>query len=61
MEDPVICSDGFSYDRPNIEMWLAQSNKSPKTNLDLANNHLVPNHNLRQAIASFKLSMDSRK
>ena len=43
MEDPVICSDGHTYERGNIEKWLLSSTRSPKTNLMLANRILIPN------------------
>lgn len=50
MIDPVICADGHSYDRVNIEKWLAHHNTSPKTNLPISNRLLFPNHDLREAI-----------
>ena len=31
MVDPVLAEDGFTYERGQIEGWLAQSNKSPMT------------------------------
>ena len=31
MEDPVICSDGHSYERNAIEDWLVKHDKSPMT------------------------------
>jgi serine/threonine protein kinase len=53
MVDPVICCDGFSYERTNIEQWLAMSDHSPMTNLPLDHLVLVPNHNLRAAIQAW--------
>ena len=53
MRDPVICADGHSYERAQIEAWLAQSDTSPKTNLALSHRHLVPNHTLRSAIEGY--------
>lgn len=50
MEDPVICSDGHTYERGNIEKWLLNSTRSPKTNLMLANRILIPNIVLRGLI-----------
>ena len=35
MTDPVVCSDGHSYERAAIECWLATHNTSPNTNLPL--------------------------
>jgi len=56
MTDPVICSDGHSYERQHIQDWLQTSNRSPKTNLDLPNRTLIPNVALRAAIAAFSSS-----
>eukprot|EP01035_Chromulina_nebulosa_P017666 gene17666-23253_t len=53
MEDPVICSDGHTYERVAITDWLRQSNRSPKTNNELENRILTPNINLKNAIQGF--------
>lgn len=53
MNDPVICSDGFSYDRVNITDWLGRSSISPLTNLPLENRNLIPNRALKAAMESF--------
>ena len=50
MVNPVICSDGHTYERSNIEKWLKKSNRSPKTNLLLKNKDLIPNYALRETI-----------
>lgn len=50
MRDPVIASDGFTYERSAIEGWLRKSNISPMTNLTLPNTSLVPNIALGQVI-----------
>ena len=60
MRDPVTCADGHSYDRANIERWLATHNTSPKTGAQLPNKTLTANHALRNAVeewlsANFKL------
>ncbi|EOD07210.1 hypothetical protein EMIHUDRAFT_62203, partial [Emiliania huxleyi CCMP1516] len=60
MRDPVACADGHSYERVNIERWLATNNTSPRTGAQLPNNALIPNHALRNSIeewlsANFKL------
>mmetsp|Transcript_126551 Transcript_126551/g.252963 ORF Transcript_126551/g.252963 Transcript_126551/m.252963 type:complete len:1348 (-) Transcript_126551:167-4210(-) len=47
MVDPVTAADGFSYERSNIERWLRESEKSPKTNGILPHKSLVPNTALR--------------
>lgn len=52
MTDPVVAADGHSYDRHAIKEWLILSNgnRSPKTNVELPNLNLTPNHTLRSAI-----------
>lgn len=40
----------MTFERLHIEKWLAQSNVSPKTGLELPNCELKPNHALRNAI-----------
>merc|ERR1712060_624864 len=37
MSEPVICSDGFWYQRDCILDWLQNHNRSPMTNLELQN------------------------
>lgn len=53
MVDPVVCVDGYSYDRVNIEHWLLTSDLSPKTNMPLSSHLLIPNHTLRAAIQQY--------
>jgi serine/threonine protein kinase len=53
MTDPVICSDGHTYERAAIELWLQHSNRSPLTNLELANRTLIPNLALKPTIAEY--------
>ena len=50
MRDPVTCADGHSYERANIERWLATNNTSPRTGAQLPNKALTPNHALRNAV-----------
>lgn len=52
MEDPVICTDGHTYERYAIEMWLQSNMRSPKTNQPLLSRELIPNHALRSSIES---------
>uniref|UniRef100_A0A0A9FMX8 RING-type E3 ubiquitin transferase n=1 Tax=Arundo donax TaxID=35708 RepID=A0A0A9FMX8_ARUDO len=54
MQDPCIASDGYSYDRVAIEMWLHENEVSPLTKSPLPNKNLVPNHALLCAINSWK-------
>ncbi len=53
MRNPVICSDGHSYEKRAIQEWFRKSNKSPQTNLVLDNQILIPNHSLRKSIEEF--------
>ena len=50
MTDPVICSDGHSYERNAISDWLRGHDRSPQTNASLPNKDLMPNHAMRNAI-----------
>ena len=50
MRDPVVLSDGHSYDRPNIVRWLATNVTSPMTGRILVDRKLSPNLNLQNAI-----------
>ncbi|ETO33024.1 hypothetical protein RFI_04084, partial [Reticulomyxa filosa] len=50
MKEPVICSDGFCYEREAIENWLIKNNTSPMTNQRLITVQLFPNHGLRSMI-----------
>lgn len=54
MVDPVVASDGHSYERNCIERWFEGHDRSPKTNRVLSNMHLIPNHALRAAIEQWK-------
>ena len=49
MEDPVIASDGISYERSAITAWLAYSSTSPLTRQPLEQ-VLLTNDNLKIAI-----------
>ena len=50
MIDPVVCSDGHTYEREFIEQWLKNNATSPLTNLKLDHTHLTPNITLRKAL-----------
>eukprot|EP00486_Rosalina_sp_Unknown_P007106 CAMPEP_0201572148 /NCGR_PEP_ID=MMETSP0190_2-20130828/15261_1 /ASSEMBLY_ACC=CAM_ASM_000263 /TAXON_ID=37353 /ORGANISM="Rosalina sp." /LENGTH=297 /DNA_ID=CAMNT_0047997547 /DNA_START=29 /DNA_END=922 /DNA_ORIENTATION=- len=55
MEDPVICSDGNTYERKAIEDWLFTNDTSPKTNMPLDDNKLIPNRALKYLIHAWKI------
>ena len=54
MDDPVILSDGHSYERSFITVWLRTYNTSPKTGAVLVNKNIIPNHTLKGTIEEFK-------
>jgi len=60
MKDPVVCIDGHSYERKEIEQWFKrlQDSKSPLTNPltngPLDSKDLTPNKNLKKFIDEWK-------
>lgn len=54
MDDPVINSEGHTYDRKNIEAWYIKSDRDPNTNLVVKDKTLTPNIAIRQAIALYR-------
>jgi pSer/pThr/pTyr-binding forkhead associated (FHA) protein len=50
MNDPVVGSDGHTYERGAIEKWLRSNSKSPRNGEPLPNKTLVPNLNLKKLI-----------
>jgi hypothetical protein len=62
MNDPVICSDGQTYERSAIQPWFDRGNNtSPITNVPLANRNLIPNIALRQAIEAHRKLFEAKK
>ena len=61
MTDPYCTLDGFSYEKTAIEAWLKKSSLSPLTGQPLPNLTLIPNRNLKSAIANFTLRNPSEK
>eukprot|EP01040_Poterioochromonas_malhamensis_P014361 gene14361-15888_t len=59
MEDPVMAADGHSYDRQTITNWFStqraegQPITSPRTNLRLENDTLIPNASLKREMEIF--------
>ena len=47
LKDPVVATDGHTYERAAIERWLTDHQTSPLTNAPLASKQLVPNLRLR--------------
>ena len=53
MRDPVLCCDGFTYERAGIELWMRNHDRSPMTNEILSDKMLFPNTTLKVAIAEW--------
>ena len=54
MNDPVIISDGHTYERTAIQKWLNTHEKSPMTNELLRYKNLIPNRAIKNSIAAWK-------
>jgi len=50
MKDPVVASDGHTYEKTAIEEWFRKSNTSPMTGVALEMKTVFPNFNLRSRI-----------
>ncbi|KAL0477721.1 hypothetical protein AKO1_005234 [Acrasis kona] len=59
MEDPVVTSDGHTYDRSAIESWLKRSITSPSTNINLKSKMIYPNLYAQNEIRLFKSKLCS--
>lgn len=63
MKDPVIASDGHTYERCAIAQWFARARTSPTTNEPVPTTQLIPNHTVKSMIAEFletsRASVDS--
>jgi hypothetical protein len=56
--DPVMCSDGHTYERSAIEKWLQANTTSPITSEGLDRSCMLPNITLRKAIDEWRLIAD---
>ena len=55
MKDPVVASDGFTYERQTIENWFAMGNtRSPMTNNILKSLVLFPNRFVKSLLRQHK-------
>eukprot|EP00292_Cryptomonas_paramecium_P033809 CAMPEP_0113675758 /NCGR_PEP_ID=MMETSP0038_2-20120614/8215_1 /TAXON_ID=2898 /ORGANISM="Cryptomonas paramecium" /LENGTH=100 /DNA_ID=CAMNT_0000592611 /DNA_START=77 /DNA_END=379 /DNA_ORIENTATION=- /assembly_acc=CAM_ASM_000170 len=50
MRDPVIGTDGRTYDCTAIVAWLSKHRRSPLTNLPMGSENLRPNEQMRKEI-----------
>ena len=53
MRDPVLAMDGHTYERSEIERWLADHQTSPKTNEALPSKKLYPNHAVKSMVQDY--------
>ena len=53
MIDPVVGTDGHTYERDAIVTWLAQHATSPQTRQHMTVSNLAPNWALKHLIADF--------
>jgi hypothetical protein len=53
IKEPVICSDGITYEKKQIARWFRNHNTSPKTNVELLNKSLIPNYALKSGIGKY--------
>ncbi|XP_042478187.1 U-box domain-containing protein 35-like isoform X2 [Macadamia integrifolia] len=61
MNEPCIASDGYTYDRRAIEVWLKDNDNSPLTNLPLPNKNLIQDFTLHTAIVEWKSKMQQHQ
>jgi hypothetical protein len=60
MRDPVIASDGHTYERVSIQDWFDRGNRtSPRTGLGLKNIEVTENINLRKLIQDWEKREES--
>ncbi len=54
-QEPVVASDGHTYEKHNIVEWLRRgNNRSPMTGERFSSDYLVPNYTLKSMVADFK-------
>ena len=62
MDNPVMLSDGHTYERSFIIQWLTTHNTSPKTGAQLTNRNIIlPNHALKAVIEEIKKEIYDKK
>ena len=53
MADPVVASDGITYERHAIELWMTTHDVSPLTNQPFDHKLLIPNMSMRSMVAKW--------
>ena len=62
MDDPVVASDGFTYNRKNFNGWLNIGKRvSPTTNAPLVSLNVVPNYSLRSRISEWRDAFEKKE
>ena len=61
MKDPVIASDGQSYEKSQILKWLKNNDTSPMTGKKLNNKNVQENITLRKLIQDFFEKIENKK
>ena len=55
MRDPVIlCANGLSYERTEIERWIEENGTNPETGEPLTDRRIVPNPALNHLIVHMR-------
>ncbi len=60
MTDPVVASDGYTYERDSIEKWQCDHSRSPMTNEPLQTRFLVQNRALRNLICEWRAGAENK-
>lgn len=58
MNDPVICTDGYSYERNTIMQYLEKNSISPMTKQPIDKKNIFPNRTLKDAIENYKMNIE---
>ena len=58
MVDPVVASDGFTYERENIQRWFTFGTMTSPTTGDVMDQRLIPNNTLKSEINQFNEGKD---
>jgi hypothetical protein len=58
MTDPVVATDGYTYERKSIEEWWSNNNTSPVTNKKIRSKKLVPSHSVKEMIDEYNKNAD---
>jgi len=61
MSEPVLATDGFTYERSAVERWFETHDTSPMTGARVVSKRCVPNLALRSAILDYKQKQRGKK